>query len=85
MLRSLENDIDSWGSALAFIFSVSWWVLGIVASFSCQRSANLGIDFAEDRGAVKFDQAIRSDEARKTLEQRLADASCKNSSREQNY
>ena len=54
----------------AFIFSSIMVVLGIVAVVQIARgSANLGIDFAGGTAVqLKFDQAIRIDEARKALE-----------------
>src|SRR5215510_8956404 len=55
---------------LAFIFSGIMVVLGIVAIVQISRgAANLGIDFAGGTAVqLKFDQAIRIDEARKVLE-----------------
>ena len=61
----------------AFLFSGIMVVLGIVAVIQIARgSANLGIDFAGGTAVqLKFDQAIRVDEARKALEANgLADA-----------
>ena len=54
----------------AFIFSGIMVVLGLVAVIQISRgAANLGIDFAGGTAVqLKFDQAIRIDEARKALE-----------------
>ena len=54
----------------AFLFSGIMVVLGIVAVIQIARgSANLGIDFAGGTAVqLKFEQAIRIDEARKALE-----------------
>jgi preprotein translocase subunit SecF len=55
---------------LAFLFSGIMVVLGLVAVIQISRgAANLGIDFAGGTAVqLKFDQAIRIDEARKALE-----------------
>ena len=66
-----KTDIDFMGKRRwAFIFSGIMVVLGIVAVIQIARgSANLGIDFSGGTAVqLKFDQAIRIDEARKTLE-----------------
>ena len=54
----------------AFLFSGIMVVLGLVAVVQISRgAANLGIDFAGGTAVqLKFDQAIRIDEARKALE-----------------
>ncbi|HEY6287932.1 MAG TPA: protein translocase subunit SecF [Nitrospiraceae bacterium] len=73
-----KTNIDFMGKRrLAFLFSGIMVVLGIVAVIQIARgSANLGIDFAGGTAVqLKFDQAIRVDEARKALEANgLADA-----------
>ena len=73
-----KTDIDFMGKRRwAFLFSGIMVVLGIVAVIQIARgSANLGIDFAGGTAVqLKFDQAIRVDEARKALEANgLADA-----------
>ena len=73
-----KTDIDFMGKRRwAFLFSGIMVVLGIVAVIQVARgSANLGIDFAGGTAVqLKFDQAIRVDEARKALEANgLADA-----------
>ena len=66
-----KTNIDFMGKRrLAFIFSGIMVVLGIVAVIQIARgSANLGIDFSGGTAVqLRFDQAIRIDEARKTLE-----------------
>jgi preprotein translocase subunit SecF len=66
-----KTNIDFMGKRRwAFLFSGIMVVLGIVAVVQIARgSANLGIDFAGGTAVqLKFDQAIRIDEARKTLE-----------------
>ena len=54
----------------AFVFSSIMVLLGIIALIQISRgAANLGIDFAGGTAVqLKFDQAIRIDEARKALE-----------------
>src|SRR3990167_1965331 len=54
----------------AFLFSSIMVMLGLVAVVQISRgAANLGIDFAGGTAVqLKFDQAIRIDEARKALE-----------------
>lgn len=54
----------------AFVFSGIMVLLGIIALIQISRgAANLGIDFAGGTAVqLKFDQAIRIDEARKALE-----------------
>ena len=73
-----KTDVDFMGKRRwSFIFSGIMVVLGIVAVIQIARgSANLGIDFAGGTAVqLKFDQAIRVDEARKALEANgLADA-----------
>jgi preprotein translocase subunit SecF len=56
---------------LAFLFSGIMVVLGLVAVVQISRgAANLGIDFSGGTAVqLKFDQAIRIDEARKALEE----------------
>ena len=66
-----KTNIDFMGKRRwAFLFSGIMVVLGIVAVVQIARgSANLGIDFAGGTAVqLKFDQAIRIDEARKALE-----------------
>ena len=66
-----KTNIDFMGMRRwAFLFSSIMAVLGIVAIVQIARgSANLGIDFAGGTAVqMKFDQAIRIDEARKILE-----------------
>jgi preprotein translocase subunit SecF len=66
-----KTNIDFMGKRRwAFLFSGIMVVLGIVAVVQIARgSANLGIDFSGGTAVqLKFDQAIRIDEARKTLE-----------------
>jgi preprotein translocase subunit SecF len=66
-----KTSIDFMGKRRwAFLFSGIMVVLGIVALIQIGRgSANLGIDFAGGTAVqLKFDQAIRIDEARKVLE-----------------
>src|SRR5256885_7933818 len=66
-----RTDIDFMGKRRwAFLFSGIMVVLGIVAVIQIVRgAANLGVDFAGGTaGQLKFDQAIRGDEAGKTLE-----------------
>ena len=66
-----KTDVDFMGKRRwAFLFSGIMVVLGIVAVIQIARgSANLGIDFAGGTAVqLKFDQAIRVDEARKALE-----------------
>jgi preprotein translocase subunit SecF len=66
-----KTDIDFMGKRRwAFLFSGIMVVLGIIAVIQIGRgSANLGIDFAGGTAVqLKFDQAIRIDEARKALE-----------------
>lgn len=73
-----KTNVDFMGKRRwAFLFSGIMVVLGIVAVIQIARgSANLGIDFAGGTAVqLKFDQAIRVDEARKALEANgLADA-----------
>ena len=66
-----KTNIDFMGQRKwAFLFSGIMVVLGIVALVQIARgSANLGIDFSGGTAVqLKFDQAIRIDEARKALE-----------------
>jgi preprotein translocase subunit SecF len=66
-----KTNIDFMGKRrVAFLFSGIMVVLGIMAVVQIARgSANLGIDFAGGTAVqLKFDQAIRIDEARKALE-----------------
>ena len=66
-----KTDIDFMGKRRwAFLFSGIMVMLGIIAVIQIGRgSANLGIDFAGGTAVqLKFDQAIRIDEARKALE-----------------
>ena len=66
-----KTNIDFMGKRKwAFLFSGIMVVLGIVALVQISRgSANLGIDFSGGTAVqLKFDQAIRIDEARKALE-----------------
>ena len=66
-----KTNIDFMGKRRwAFLFSGIMVVLGLVAVVKIARgSANLGIDFAGGTAVqLKFDQAIRIDEARKALE-----------------
>ena len=66
-----KTNIDFMGKRRwSFLFSGIMVVLGIVALIQIARgSANLGIDFAGGTAVqLKFDQAIRIDEARKALE-----------------
>jgi len=66
-----KTDVNFMGKRRwAFLFSGIMVVLGIVAVIQIARgSANLGIDFAGGTAVqLKFDQAIRVDEARKALE-----------------
>jgi len=66
-----KTNIDFMGKRYwAFMFSGIMVVLGVVALVQISRGvANLGIDFAGGTAVqLKFDQAIRIDEARKALE-----------------
>lgn len=66
-----KTNIDFMGKrTMAFAFSGIMVVLGLVAVVQIARgAANLGIDFAGGTAVqLKFDQAIRIDEARKALE-----------------
>ena len=66
-----KTNIDFMGKRRwSFLFSGIMVVLGIIALIQIARgSANLGIDFAGGTAVqLKFDQAIRIDEARKALE-----------------
>jgi preprotein translocase subunit SecF len=66
-----KTNIDFMGKRkIAFAFSGVMVLLGLVALVQIARgSANLGIDFAGGTAVqLKFDQAIRIDEARKALE-----------------
>lgn len=66
-----KTNIDFMGKRhLAFFFSGILVVLGIIAAVQISRGhANLGIDFAGGTGVqLKFDKAVRIDEARKALE-----------------
>jgi preprotein translocase subunit SecF len=66
-----KTNIDFMGKCRwSFLFSGIMVVLGIVAVVQISRgSANLGIDFSGGTAVqLKFDQAIRIDEARKALE-----------------
>ncbi|MBA2251358.1 MAG: protein translocase subunit SecF, partial [Nitrospirales bacterium] len=66
-----KTNIDFIGKRhLAFLFSGIMVLLGIVAVVQISRGhANLGIDFAGGTAVqLKFDKAIRIDEARQTLE-----------------
>jgi preprotein translocase subunit SecF len=66
-----KTDIDFMGKRRwAFLFSGIMVMLGIIAVIQIGRgAANLGIDFAGGTAVqLKFDQAIRIDEARKALE-----------------
>ena len=66
-----KTNIDFIGKRnLAFLFSGIMVLLGIIAVVQISRGhANLGIDFAGGTAVqLKFDKAIRIDEARKTLE-----------------
>jgi preprotein translocase subunit SecF len=66
-----KTDIDFMGKRkIAFAFSGVMVLLGLVALLQIARgAANLGIDFAGGTAVqLKFDQAVRIDEARKALE-----------------
>jgi preprotein translocase subunit SecF len=66
-----KTNIDFMGKRkMAFAFSGVMVLLGLVAVIQIARgSANLGIDFAGGTAVqLKFDQAVRIDEARKALE-----------------
>jgi preprotein translocase subunit SecF len=66
-----KTNIDFMGQRKwAFVFSGIMVVLGLVALVQISRgAANLGIDFSGGTAVqLKFDQAIRIDEARKALE-----------------
>lgn len=66
-----KTNIDFMGKRkIAFAFSGAMVLLGLIALVQIARgSANLGIDFAGGTAVqLKFDQAIRIDEARKALE-----------------
>lgn len=66
-----KTNIDFMGKRkMAFIFSGIMVMLGLIAVIQIARgTANLGIDFAGGTAVqLKFDQAIRIDEARKALE-----------------
>ena len=66
-----KTNIDFMGKRkIAFAFSGVMVLLGLIALVQIARgSANLGIDFAGGTAVqLKFDQAIRIDEARKALE-----------------
>lgn len=66
-----KTNIDFMGKRrIAFVFSGIMMLLGLVAVVQIGRgAANLGIDFAGGTAVqLKFDQPIRIDEARKTLE-----------------
>jgi preprotein translocase subunit SecF len=66
-----KTNIDFMGKRkIAFIFSGIMVVLGLIALIQIARgSANLGIDFAGGTAVqLKFEQAIRIDEARKALD-----------------
>ncbi len=66
-----KTNIDFMGKRrFSFLFSGIMVVLGLVAVIQISRgAANLGIDFAGGTAVqLKFDQAIRIDEARKALE-----------------
>jgi preprotein translocase subunit SecF len=66
-----KTNVDFMGKRkLAFIFSGIMVLLGLVAVVQIARgAANLGIDFAGGTAVqLKFDQAIRIDEARNALE-----------------
>ncbi|MEP6891058.1 MAG: protein translocase subunit SecF, partial [Nitrospirota bacterium] len=67
-----KTNIDFMGKRrFSFLFSGIMVVLGLIAIIQISRgAANLGIDFAGGTAVqLKFDQAIRIDEARKVLEQ----------------
>jgi preprotein translocase subunit SecF len=66
-----KTNIDFMGKRkIAFAFSGVMVLLGLIALVQIARgSANLGIDFAGGTAVqLKFDQAVRIDEARKALE-----------------
>lgn len=66
-----KTNVDFMGKRkIAFVFSGIMVLLGLVAVVQIARgTANLGIDFAGGTAVqLKFDQAIRIDEARKALE-----------------
>jgi len=66
-----KTNVDFMGKRnIAFIFSGIMVLIGLVAVVQIARgAANLGIDFAGGTAVqLKFDQAIRIDEARKALE-----------------
>lgn len=66
-----KTNVDFMGKRkMAFIFSGIMVLLGLIALVQIARgSANLGIDFAGGTAVqLKFEQAIRIDEARKALE-----------------
>ena len=66
-----KTNIDFMGKRRwPFSFPASWWCWDLSRSFRSRRgAANLGIDFAGGTAVqLKFDQAIRIDEARKALE-----------------
>ena len=66
-----KTNIDFMGKRkIAFTFSGIMVVLGLIAVIQIARgAANLGIDFAGGTAVqLKFDQALRIDEARKALE-----------------
>ncbi len=66
-----KTNVDFMGKRkIAFAFSGVMVLLGLVAVVQIARgSANLGIDFAGGTAVqLKFDQAVRIDEARKALE-----------------
>jgi len=66
-----KTDIDFMGKRkFTFAFSGVMVLLGLIAVFQISLgSANLGIDFAGGTAVqLKFDQAVRIDEARKALE-----------------
>jgi len=67
-----KTNIDFMGKRrFSFLFSGIMVVLGLIAVIQISRgAANLGIDFAGGTAVqLKFDQAIRIDEARKILEE----------------
>ena len=67
-----KTNIDFMGKRrFSFLFSGIMVVLGLIAMIQISRgAANLGIDFAGGTAVqLKFDQAIRIDEARKILEE----------------
>jgi len=78
----------SWGSAAGpFFFPVSWWYWELWRSFRLPEGRRTSaLIRGRDAVQLKFDQAIRVDEARKALEANgLADAELQEfGSREQN-